>query len=153
MSADAHVTETSVHAPSVALPVTARNIAVGAGWTMLIFVAVISAVTGLLTGAVGYVFALFISGFVTVVSTPVLGIPLSLLASRLLRRVPTIAAHLTGQFLAGAIAATVVVSLYLWLDSSTIEGWSAVAVAAIVAIAGGSSMAGWLLAHRAQPSA
>ena len=138
--------------PSSPLAMTAGNVAVGAGWTMTIFVTAMSVVGGLLGGVFGFAIALFVAGFATLVATPLLGVPLSLLAARILRHTPARWPHLLGQFVAGAAGASIAMGAYLALtdyyDSLSLGSFWAFIFAACAAIAGLSSTAGWALALR-----
>jgi len=139
----------------IPLPPTGRNIAVGAGWTVLIFVGAITIITAVLTGPFGLFFALIISAGVTLVVTPIVGIPLALLSTRVLRNSGSLQVHRAGQFVAGSIAAAIPVAIYLWLTDGFAPSWLLAAASAVVAVGGGSALAGWSIArgrYRAVPT-
>jgi len=149
-------------APAVAvLPLNRRNVLTGAGFTALIFpqliaitftVAVVASTgldsRGALFGAYTYVVAAIVAALVALVAVPVLGVPLSIAAGRILRENPSVVVNLIGQFVAGGIAAGIVLVIMAILD---IEGVLMEGVAftlAIIAATGVSAALGWWLALR-----
>jgi len=149
-------------APAVAvLPLNRRNVLTGAGFTALIFpqliaitftVAVVSSTgldsRGALFGAYTYVVAAIVAALVALVAVPVLGVPLSIAAGRMLRENTSVVVNLIGQFVAGGIAAGIVLVIMAILDIEGVLMEGLAFTLAIIAATGLSASLGWWLALR-----
>ncbi|TBN56817.1 hypothetical protein EYE40_05055 [Glaciihabitans arcticus] len=149
------------------LPLTVRNITVGAAWTLLLFVGLTSWFTGLgvtvlyweqgigapVLGAFGAGYALLISGVLGTAATALLGVPLTLAVSMLLRRSSSVRAHASGAAAAGALSAFILVVIaFLVMPSSPPIAepslWVVLPYGVLVLVTAASSAGGWLIAFR-----
>ena len=139
------------------LPATADNVIAGALWTALIFPVATAGFLAAVSGWSSYspfVFlaVLVVSAFVELLLIPGLGVPLALLASRLLRGVPSVRWHLLAQFVAGGLAGAIVVVGFLVLTGSLPEPEYAegltFSVIGLAIVTGLASMTGWYLSLR-----
>jgi len=167
-----------VSEPVAPLPLTARNLALGAGWTLLVFVCLVTLLTGnivtilfagqgfgaLALGGFGAGYAFFLSGAVGIVATAFIGVPLTIAVSLLLRRSRSVRAHAWGAAAAGGLSMLVLLGLYALFTlpstiamaeagiSTGVDGAALLATLAVYAalfvVTGASSAAGWLLAWR-----
>ena len=156
MSATAERTRAGV------LPATSQNVSVGAGWAALIFPQLVGlgfgTFSGLLDGssvsiegtgalALVYLFTAVGSAVPGLMAIIFVGVPLSLVASRLTRSSSSIATNITAQFIAGTVAGLIVVGLFVALEigSVTVAAGGLSALPPIVA-AGISAALGWRIA-------
>lgn len=144
--------------PVAVLPPTLRNLAIGAGFSSLFFpqlvglifgisvaVSATSPELGLSLALLTYAIATVSSAVVGTVAIVVLGVPLSLLSTRVLRGVPSVRANVVGQFGGGLLAAAVVVLLVVVFG---IEGvnFGGLTIVLVVLAAGVAASIGWWLA-------
>ena len=144
------------------LPATSHNVSIGAGWAALIFPQFVGLGYGALSGpvdgslstaegieaaAVRYVLAATMSAVPGLLATIFVGVPLSLIASRLVRSCSGIAINIVAQFTAGTLGGIIVVALFsrLWTGVPSGEAGLLFALPPIAA-AGISAALGWRIA-------
>jgi len=137
------------------LPLSTLNVVLGATSTAVSFVVLMTWTGAFLGGPIGFVVAVATSGIAAGPATLLLGVPLTLLAARLLRSCRSVWNHLLAQFSVGAVAAGLGIGLYAaFLKStgnSTGEGDLYFILLIVIPLgAGVSSVAGWGLALFAQ---
>lgn len=138
--------------PTSPLPLTTGNAVVGAGLTVAIFIALMACVGGVIGGIFGFVIALIVASVASIIAAPLVGVPLSLLAARLLKASPVVWQHLVAQFAAGAVAGAVVVGMYALLTVATgitgsLDDSFRLASIGLVICTGLSAAGGWCLAY------
>ena len=144
------------------LPATSHNVSIGAGWAALIFPQVVGLGYGALSGpfdgsvstaegmgaaAVFSLLAATMSAVPGLLATIFVGVPLSLIASRLVRSRSSIAINVAAQFTAGTLGGIIVIALFsrLWTGVPSDEAGLLFAVPPIAA-AGISAALGWRIA-------
>ena len=144
------------------LPATSHNVSIGAGWAALIFPQFVGLGYGALSGpvdgslstaegieaaAVRYVLAATMSAVPGLLATIFVGVPLSLIVSRLVSSRSGIAINIVAQFTAGTLGGIIVVALFsrLWTGVPSGEAGLLFALPPIAA-AGISAALGWRIA-------
>jgi len=144
------------------LPATSHNVSIGAGWATLIFPLFVGLGYGALSGpfdgsvstaegigsaAVISLLAATMSAVPGLLATIFVGVPLSLIASRLVRSRSGIAINIVAQFTAGTLGGIIVVALFsrLWTGVPSGEAGLLFALPPIAA-AGISAALGWRIA-------
>ena len=144
------------------LPATQHNVLTGAGWAALIFPQLVGLGYGVFFGALdgefvgfggfpgmatAYLMTAVVSAVPGLLAIIAIGIPLSLLASRMVRSSSSIAVNTAAQFFAGFIGAIVPAILLLrFLTGMTIDEFVVLFALPPIIAAGISAALGWRIA-------